>query len=337
VHNPAAVQLPGATVTRRIDDAGDAAVEVYAPEETADEDEAAFLARVLRTTTRAVEKAKTLRIATVRIAADRPIALSISSDWHLDTTGATDVAGLLDHADAIRETPGAYACVIGDLGNNAIKHRGGGGPASIPDELRLLDLAVGRFGRKMLWVTSGNHDDWSIAFAGVDNLRSLAARRRIHYAPDELVVLVEIVDPADPETVTARWVIATRHQYRRHSGLNHTHACWRWLEEGSASGHWPTDTEGRTLLPDVLAIGHNHVAAVECRSTPRGSIWALRMGSWQHSSSYSRAVGFQSTAPTAPTVILAPTRAVDPLAFADYRVALEYLRTGSAPATDAAA
>lgn len=316
----------GVTLERRegLGDAGPVAVLV--PAETADEPDDAFLARVCGATRRAVAHAKAERFATVRIASDRPIALSISSDWHLSASGATDVEGLVAYAEATRDTPGAYACVVGDLTDNAIKHRGGAGPQSVPDELRLADILVGRFGRKLLWMTSGNHDDWTKAFAGVDSLAALAARKRVHYAPDELFVVVEIVAPDDPDTVTARWVVATRHQYRRGSMLNYTHACWRWLEE-MVNDH-PADADGRTLLPDVIAIGHNHVAAVETRSTPRGDVIACRMGAWQSPGGYARALGFPGSRPTAPTVILPPTRAERPTAYADYAQAYAALRAG---------
>lgn len=321
---PAPLVLPAATFTRTV--RADDAVQVVAPLETEEESDAAFLARVTGATTKAVQVSDAQRFATLRIASDRPIALSLSSDWHLTPHGACDVAGLLAYADTVADTPSVYAVSVGDLTDNPIKHKGGS-TREVPDELRLLDLALGRFRGKMLGMTSGNHDDWSIALAGVDNLKAMSRRHRIHYAPDELVYVVEIVAPHDLETVTARWVVATRHQSLWNSTLNDTHACWRWLERGTNA--WPLDAEGRTLLPDVVAIGHNHVASVENKSTPRGNVVACRMGSWQRPSGYARQKGFGMTPPTAPTVILPAVRGPgshqQAYGFADYRMALTYL------------
>lgn len=314
----------GATMTRPVAiDPATVGVTVTAPMETEGESAEDFLARVLRRTGSAVEKAKAEPFVTLRIASDQPIALSLSSDWHLTGNGATDVQGLIDYADAIRETPRCYALSVGDLLDNPVKHRPQN-PLDVPDELRLLDILVGKFGGKLLGATSGNHDDWSFSLAGTDHLKTMAEKHRVHYAPDCLIYVVEIVDPADVQCVTARWVIATRHKYYRHSNLNHSHACWRWLEDWASQ--WPMDAEGRTLIPDVLAIGHNHVATVETRSFPNGERVACRMGPWQKQSGFSRAGGWATSSETAPTVILWPTRKGGLQAFSDYRKAIDALK-----------
>lgn len=322
----APLALADATVARvvleRELDAGEP-VAVLAPDETAPETPAAFWARAAARTRRACAVAETERRATLRIVTDKPIALGLTSDWHVSTTTATDLDGLLAVAETFAGTPGAYALGVGDMTDNPIKHRPAS-PRDVPDDLRALDYLLAAWRGRLLGMTSGNHDDWSFAFAGLDSLRTMAERHRIHYAPDEIVYVVEIVDPRDRETVTARWIVATRHKFRRHSALNVTHACWRWLED--MGNEWPTDLEGRTLLPDVLAIGDNHVAAVETRSFPRGDVVAARMGSFQRGSGFARAFGFARYRPTVPTVILHPTRAVGPIAFADYRRALEHLQ-----------
>lgn len=312
-----------ATITRVVRD--DDGAKVIAPEETAGEPSDQFLERILKRTTYEVSRAKAEPYATLRIASDQPIALSISSDWHLSVTGPTDVEGLLAYADAIRTTPRAYAIGVGDLTDNPIKHR----PTSVtevPEELRLLDIVVGRFGGKLLATTSGNHDDWTKAFSGIDNLRNLAEKHRIHYAPDELIYQLEIVDPTDLDHITARWVIATRHKFRRHSNMNLTHACWRWFEENAHN--WPQEPSGAILLPDAIAIGHNHVAAVETRTYDRGDVVACRMGSWQRTSPYTRAGGWALMPPTAPTIVFPHIRdgTQQPTAYADYRKALHTLQ-----------
>jgi hypothetical protein len=143
----------------------------------------------------------------------------------------------------------------------------------------------------------------------------------VHYVPDELIALVEIVAPGT-DRVTQRYTVALRHKYLYHSALNPLHAVDRWLER--AVNEWPVDDEGRTLLPDVLAIGDNHVAHVGVKSTPRGDVVGVRMGAWQVSSSFARAKGFTRYASTAPVIIFHPTRRMLQ-AHADYAQGLDAL------------
>lgn len=294
---------------------GPTVAEAFAPEASADEPEDAFLARMLQRADRTVAKATAQRHARLRIASREPIAISLSSDWHVSPDG-TDLTGLLSYADFVANTPRLYALGVGDLHDNPIKHKGGhiGG---VMDELRMLDILVGRFHGKLLGFTSGNHDDWSKTLAGVDNLLALARRHRIHYAPDELLWQVEIVDPDDAEAVTASYRIHTRHQWRRGSALNPCHACWTWWQEEGMNwdGH-----------PDVLAIGHNHVSVVESRQFAERDVWALRMGTWQIDSAFARAKGFGRYRSTAPTVVLPPTREAGRVqAFADPQAAVQFM------------
>lgn len=300
---------------------GPTLAEVFAPEASADEPEDAFLTRMLGTATRSIEKAKAQRHARIRLAADEPVCLTLLSDAHVSATG-TDLAALLEYADFIAQTPHVYALGMGDLLDNPIKHKGGN-VGQVADDLRFLDLLVGRFRGKLLGTTSGNHDDWSKVLAGTDHLLTLAKRHRIHYAPDELLWDVEIVDPTDPEHVTAHYRIFTRHQWRRGSALNPCHACWTWWQEEGMN--W----DG---FPDVLAIGHNHVAAVEARQFEMRDMWALRPGTFQKDSAFARAKGFGRYRATTPAIVLPPTRAQRVQCFADPVDAVQYMAGHTADA-----
>jgi hypothetical protein len=287
---------------------------VLAPADQQEEDEEAFLSRMLRSADTSIARAEAQRYAVIRLAADRPVALSLSSDWHVAPTG-TDLRGLVEYADFVRGTPHLYAVAVGDLTDNPIKHRGGS-VQQVADELRALDLIVGRFGGKLLGMTSGNHDDWSKTLAGVDNLAALSRRHRIHYAPDELLWRVEIVAPHAPDEVTATYHIYTRHQWRRGSALNPGHACWTWYQEEGPN--WD-------VVPDVLAIGHSHVAVVESRQFAERDMWALRIGTWQRDSAFARAKGFARYRSTCPTVVLHPDRSRRLQCFADPAAAVRFM------------
>lgn len=293
---------------------GQTLADVYAPQDSADEHEEAFLARVMGSATRSIQKAKAQRHARLRIASDRPIAISLSSDWHISTHG-TDLPALKEYAEYVGRTPHLYALGVGDLLDNPIKHKGGN-VGQISDDLRMLDILVGCFKGKLLGTTSGNHDDWSKVLAGTDHLQTLARRHRIHYAPDELLWVVDIVNPLDVEEITATYRIHTRHQWRRHSNLNPLHACWTWLQEEGPN--WD-------VCPDVLAIGHNHTAAHGCHQYEQRDVWGLRMGAWQVDSSYARAKGFARYRATAPTVVLCPTRDQRVQCFSDPQDAVRFM------------
>lgn len=300
---------------------GPTLVEAFAPEASAEEPDDAFLSRMLGIATRSVEKAAAQRHARLRIASNQPVGLALFSDAHVSATG-TDLAGLMEAVDFVAGTPNLYALGMGDWLDNPIKHKGSN-VGQITDDLRFLDLLVGRFRGKLLGTTSGNHDDWSKVFAGTDHLAALAKRHRIHYAPDELLWDVEIVDPTDPDTVTARYSIATRHQWRRGSALNPGHACWTWFQEEGPN--WDQ-------TPDVLAIGHNHVSVVESRQYDKRDMWAVRPGTFQKDSSFARAKGFGRYRATTPVVVLPPTRTDRVICFSDPAMALPYLTPGAARA-----
>lgn len=293
---------------------GPTLAEVYAPDASADEAEDAFLARMLGTATRSIEKAKAQRHARIRIASNRPVTLTLISDAHISAHG-TDLAALLEYADFVAQTPDVYALGMGDLLDNPIKHKGGN-VAQVADDLRFLDLWVGRFKGKLLGTTSGNHDDWSKVLAGTDHLLQLAKRHRIHYAPDELLWDVEIVDPTDPDHVTAQYRVYTRHQWRRGSALNPCHACWTW---------WQEEGPNWEAIPDVLAIGHNHVSAVESRQYEARDMWALRPGTFQKDSAFARAKGFGRYRATTPAIVLPPTRSQRVQCFADPVDAVQFM------------
>lgn len=295
---------------------------VLAPAATEDQPASEVWDHAEKQTGKDLERAKIQNAVIFQIMTDKPIAFSISSDWHLRTRGACDLTGLRRYAEAIRDTPGAYAVAVGDLLDNPIKWEKA--LDEVPDDLLLLGHLFGIFGYKLAGTTDGNHDAWTRAFAGIDALKWLADRHRIHYAPDELVYQVELLDPKSHER-TARYVIATRHKYYRHSNLNPTHSCFRWLED--RVGQWPVGEDGGELIPDILAIGHNHVACCEERSFMNKGIWGARMGAWQLTSGHGRAGGWRNSPPTAPTFILHPHRAQPVTGFADYERALAVLKS----------
>jgi hypothetical protein len=75
----------------------------------------------------------------------------------------------------------------------------------------------------------------------------------------------------------------------------------------------------------VLAIGHNHVSAVESRQFETRDMWAIRPGTFQKDSSFARAKGYGRYRATTPTIVLPPTRADRVMCFADPVDAVQYM------------
>jgi hypothetical protein len=294
---------------------GPTLVQAFAPMATEEESRDEFMARMLRSSQRSVEKSLAMNKITLRIPSRDPVGIMGLGDLHISPE-CTDLRWVLSRAELVAKTPGMYAIGLGDWLNNPIKHR----PqniAYVKDELRFMDLLAETFERKLLAMCTGNHDDFTEALAGFNHLMALARRHKFHAVHDELIYDIEIVDPDDVNDVTARWTVATRHQFRRHSNLNLTHATMRWLEENVAN--WET-------IPDVLMLAHNHGASHQAVNFRRKDVWGVRFGSAQVDSGYARQKGFPSYRPTAPTIVLPAQQSQRIQVFADAEDAITYVR-----------
>ena len=132
----------------------------------------------------------------------------------------------------------------GDQIDNHIKHKSAimAARSQPGDQYRLLEYYLSILGTRCLLMVSGNHENWSNQFAGVDVLKTLAKQQQIFYAPDEAWLEVEIGEQ--------RYTVAMRHQYRMNSSFNQTHSVKQWLRHGEREF-------------DIGCIGHHHEAAIE--------------------------------------------------------------------------
>ena len=259
-----------------------------------------------RRTSRAVRRALTQRKVAVTIPDDRPVGIAAISDQHIQTDGPTDMVRMREDAELVARTPGLYATLGGDGIDNHLKHRSamlaaGSRPKR---QWQLFDHYLGMFGAdKILGVISGNHDNWSQQFADIDMVSVLAKRRKLFYAQDELLARL---------TVGAyTFSYALRHQYGFNSKFNPTHSHKRWWEMGS--DNW-----------DVGVLCHLHEVAVEPFTKHGKRRWAIRPGSYQIMSGYSRQYGFNQSVPSCPTVVVRP-RTGRLMVFEDVRDAADYL------------
>lgn len=212
------------------------------------------------------------------------LMVAIISDMHIAPGTPVDFKRMREDAELIRDTPGLYCVLAGDQVDNHIKHRSAmlAARSQPEDQYKLFEYYLGIIGPKCLVVTSGNHDDWTSQYAGVDVLGRIVRDHRVFYSPDEAWIDINVAGQ--------KYVLAVRHQYRFGSQFNQTHTVKQWLRLG------PRDF-------DVGVIGHHHEAALEQTIWRDQFRWVARPGSYQITSSYARQLGFNLSVPTCPTFL----------------------------------
>jgi hypothetical protein len=239
-------------------------------------------------TAKDIERHAAERHLKVRIPGDSPIGISFISDQHIRETGPIDLTRMREDAELIRETPGLYAFLGGDGVDNHIKHRAAmvASGSSPKREWEMYDHYLSIFGEdKIVAMISGNHDDWTRDFAGMDMVDRLARRHRVHYHPDEVMCKLSV------DGVLYR--VKMRHQYRFNSTFNLGHTIKRLWEMGDDDF-------------DIGVVCHHHESHMETFDKHGTMRVGFRPGSYQYMSSYSRRLGFKRNTPTCPTVILWP-------------------------------
>lgn len=219
---------------------------------------------------------------------NKPVAIAFVSDQHI-SRGPVDLKAMREDAELIASTERLYCVLGGDGIDNHIKHRAAVLMAtSVPDEQwRLFDYYLQILGDSILAVIDGNHDKWSLQYAGIDMVKWLAEQRKVCYSQDEAFI--------DCQVGSQTYVVAIRHQYNMNSRYNNTHAVKQWFRFGDVPF-------------DIGVVGHHHEHATESTEIHGKRRWFARPGSYQVMTGYSRQYGYGAVTPTSPTVVLFPDR-----------------------------
>lgn len=237
---------------------------------------------------------------------NKPVAVCAFADLHIEPNGMCDLRALREDAELVRSTPGMFATFGGDATDNQIKHRAAvlNARSKPDDQMRMFEYWLDIVASKLIVGVSGNHDDWTVAIAGVDVLARAIKARQLCFAPDEARVSLTVGGQV--------YSLAIRHQYRFNSSLNVVHTVKRWYDMGNEPF-------------DVGIICHHHESGSETFWRHGQSRVGIRPGSYQFTSGYARQIGFNPASPArCPAVILFPGER-RMLPFGDVREAAEVL------------
>jgi hypothetical protein len=241
---------------------------------------------------------------------NRPVGVAFVADNHIGNDGV-DYERMMAEAELMAATDDLYVVQVGDLVDNFIVSKllalRVNTTVSIPEEWAVADYYLRMLGPKLLAVVGGNHDAWTRAMAGVDQLKQTLAgvRSDALYATDELMVTFEV----GGLTVPAR----IRHKWRYSSVLNPTHGIERAFERDQAK-------------PFLLGVGaHTHVSGL-ARQFNAGGRTGLSVicGSYKVYDSFAHTLGLaEPNGSTAVVVVFHPDHGM--VGFDNLALAVEYL------------
>lgn len=277
-----------------------------APAPPVDEPIEALVARKKAAMGRSLEHEGWAKLIPVSVRDDKPIALLLVGDPHVDDDHC-DIARLEADLTAVGRTPGFYAGHIGDLTNNWVgrlarlyAHQS----TTFHDGLRLTEWMLGLCPN--LFVVGGNHDLWG---RGGDLLRFITRQRNVG------------VTQAHGARLALRWPskvevrLHARHDFPGRSQFSSTHGMKREVLWGHRD--------------HILVAGHTHVDEARVEPSIDGEAhWFFRVSGYKVIDDFAKERGFrpQRLAPSTAVVInptAMPAELVKP--FWDIGAAADYL------------
>ncbi len=149
-----------------------------------------------------------------------PAGLVFLGDLHFGGYGV-DYPRAFAEAKVIRETPGLYACFVGDSVNNFIigklARQALTGELAIDDQWKIFRKWLTIIGPKLRLVVSGNHESWTRKLAGIDYMRECTAAicPGVLYDRDDCRVTLQVGE--------REWKGRIRHKWKGFSQFNKYH------------------------------------------------------------------------------------------------------------------
>ena len=225
--------------------------------------------------------------ATVRIDTDLPIGICQRGDWHIGNEH-TDLRTFIAHERLILATPGLYSFENGDLQDGYIE---GSKMTGVHEALQrprtqrhFVWDALKRLRGRVLGLTKGQHDAWSVKTADFDPVEWVAHDYEIPYLGHGGLLTLEVGETT--------YTMHVRHKGKYNSIFNATHSikqAWRFFEDS-----------------DIGVHADKHTPAVELVEWKGAVRLAMRPGSYKPSDDFSQSLGFMPARPIMPIVILWP-------------------------------
>lgn len=207
-----------------------------------------------------------------------PICLVFLADLHLGDS-YVDYERLDDDIEVISDTPGMWACIVGDMLNNYIVGRLKdirlGAEFSVSEEWVMVKRVLKALAPKLVLSVAGNHDLWSFALTAVDYLQEVHARinPNILYAKYDNTVTIKI---GEDETV-----LRARHKWKGYSQYNPTHGV-EWAAKFDKGRHF-----------DIGIAAHTHASGLYRQFNNGGKTGhAVICGSYKFYDEYVAKLGF---------------------------------------------
>jgi hypothetical protein len=225
------------------------------------------------------------------------IIVANMSDWHIGA-GGCDIRRLKSDIDLICGHPRVYAALGGDLADNFnLEKMASAAQASdlqIAEQWRLARYLLRPLleSNSLLWVGSGNHDQWTQKVAHFDPVLDALKDVQTQYTGNSYQSEAGYVDLRVGAQV---YTFFRKHRPSRfNSSFNRTH----WLKQ-TLRGFIPREW-------DVGVVEHLHDAAIETFTYRRKKRIAICCGSYKIEDSYALVGGYYDGGYGVPCVMLSP-------------------------------
>jgi hypothetical protein len=216
---------------------------------------------------------------------DGPIGLTPLADIHFGGK-LVDYDAIERDTKILMNTEGLYAVIGGDGVDNHIKHLAAIIAQSMTpgEQWAWFSDWIETIVEKLIAIVGGNHDYWTCALTGYDPLKEICKGREVPYDPDQIAMDLTVGDVI--------YRVLVRHKYRFNSSLNPAHSVKRMYD---MLEHFDVG---------IVCDQHENV----CENFKRNNLqrWAIRPGSYQISSSFSRFKGFPAADPVCPVAVFMP-------------------------------
>lgn len=230
-----------------------------------------------------------LQEVVIRVNIDGPIALAHFGDPHVDDPGS-DIGLLEKHTTICRETPGMFACNVGDAQNNwgpRLAHLFAKQETKHADAVRLVQWMLSSC--DWLYLLGGNHDAWSGMNDPLQWLMSQGRTNVGHFRYDGLRVC--LLFPNGRQIY-----VNARHDFKGSSQLNPCHGLANAAKKRS---------------DHIFTCGHRHHSGHQVIKTQTGIIAHLhRVCAYKVIDDYANKGGFDDEyIGPCPTTIIDPSKA----------------------------